>query len=155
MPLGVFTLSILVFTLLILSLPLLFGRPAAGMPGPFISLKGSPGNEFHMPEPERCNSPTFYCLTYSLSGGLKDFRTLWDAEEIGLTGHNCFANPTNPGGERKEWNRARMLSMSTRPVPCHQVRAYIYEADNIKDQRVENLSIGNPDSTDRPCRCPQ
>ncbi len=102
MSIGVFTLSILVFTLLILSLPLLFGRPAAGMPGPFISLKGSPGNELHMPKTDRCNSPIFYCLTYGLSRGLEDFRALWDAEEVGLTRHICFTDPTNPGGERKE-----------------------------------------------------
>jgi len=72
------------------------------MPGPFISLKGSPGNELHMPKPKRCNSPIFYCLTYGLSRGLEDFRALWDAEEVGLTRHICFTDPTNPGEERKE-----------------------------------------------------
>jgi len=94
---GVFTLLILVFTLLKLSLPLFFGGPATGMPGPFISLKGCPGNELHMPKPERCNSPIFYCLAYGLSRGLENFRALWDAEEIGLIRHICFADPTNPG----------------------------------------------------------
>ncbi len=94
---GVFTLSLLVFTLLILSLPLLFGGPAAGVSGPFISLKGCPGNELHMPEPERCNSPVFYCLAYGLPRGTQDFRTLRDAEEIGLAGHIFFADPSNPG----------------------------------------------------------
>jgi len=55
-----------------------------------------------MPKPKRCNSPIFYCLTYGLSRGLEDFRALWDAEEVGLTRHICFTDPTNPGEERKE-----------------------------------------------------
>ncbi len=66
-----------------------------------------------MPEPERCNSPIFYCLTNGLSRGLEDFRALWDAEEIGLTRHICFADSTN------------QASISTHPRPGHQVRAYI------------------------------
>jgi len=67
------------------------------MPGPFISLKGCPGNELHMPKPKRCNSSVFYCLTYGLSRGTQDFRTLRNAEEIRFTGHIFFADPSNPG----------------------------------------------------------
>ncbi len=42
-----------------------------------------------------------------------------------------------------------MVSMSTLPRPCHQVRAYIKEADKI-EERVENLIMGNADSADWP-----
>jgi len=39
---------------------MLFRRPAAEIPDPFIGLEGSSRNEFHMLEPQCCNSSVFF-----------------------------------------------------------------------------------------------